>query len=594
MRENLLVTTSIEESWDENSYKIILGSWHYLKSDKEIDKNGCGYEAASQYVVDSKTKQEHYKYIGLLSNRLIQDLTTALNMVHGTSYSSRYWKILLGTWTHKILAILFNRWMSVKSVLENCNVDKTIILKIPKEEIIPEGYADFANIVGNVPEWDHMIYGEILKNWTDIHCEEKGYNFLRSKNSHKSSKGYKNIIKLMLKSISSVMNLFSSKKDGVLFSTYLPVWNKLKLQISLGQIPLYRSTPKTQYIFPNHKARKYLIIGNKSESDFEEFARKILSEQIPTCYLEGYERLKNSSKSLNWPQNPRFIFTSNAFDGNEFFKCWTAEKVDQGTPYIIGQHGGQYGIAEFTPSERYEIDICDRYLTWGWTNGIKTKPAFMFNKSRKVRHYPKGGLLLVGRVFFNNVTPWNEILEYEKYLEDQSLLASLLPINIKKRLSIRLYPGDRMADQIKNNIWNRRHPEVVVDVGERSMKNLVNNSRLIVHSYNGTGMLEHMSQNIPILIFWNEEYSVIRESAKSHFNELKKVGIFHTDPESISNKIAEIWEDVEGWWNQESVQTVRVNFCKEYANSEGNFTHIMKELLLTVQSSEGKAPVKQL
>jgi hypothetical protein len=46
---------------------------------------------------------------------------------------------------------------------------------------------------------------------------------------------------------------------------------------------------------------------------------------------------------MKWPEKPKFIFTSNCFDGDEVFKVWTALKVEQGISYFVGQHGNNFG-----------------------------------------------------------------------------------------------------------------------------------------------------------------------------------------------------------------------------------------------------------
>ena len=64
------------------------------------------------------------------------------------------------------------------------------------------------------------------------------------------------------------------------------------------------------------------------------------------------------------------IFTSNSFDTSEVFKLWTAEKVETGCPYIIGQHGNNYGAARYCPSETECVETADAFLTWGMLGTI--------------------------------------------------------------------------------------------------------------------------------------------------------------------------------------------------------------------------------
>ena len=55
-----------------------------------------------------------------------------------------------------------------------------------------------------------------------------------------------------------------------------------------------------------------------------------------------------------------------AFSADDVFKAWAGEKVEQGSPLVIGQHGGHYGVGRCSFPEDHEIAISDCYLTWGW------------------------------------------------------------------------------------------------------------------------------------------------------------------------------------------------------------------------------------
>ena len=59
------------------------------------------------------------------------------------------------------------------------------------------------------------------------------------------------------------------------------------------------------------------------------------------------------------------------------------------------------------------------------------------------------------------------------------------------------------------------------------------------------------------------------------------VGIIHLSATSAANKVNEIWNDVEGWWSQKDVQTVRSQFCEIYAKSYKNPINKLKEILLS-------------
>ena len=74
-----------------------------------------------------------------------------------------------------------------------------------------------------------------------------------------------------------------------------------------------------------------------------------------------------------------------------------------------------------------------------------------------------------------------------------------------------------------------------------------------------------MSMNIPTIMFWNQYYFEIRDSAIPYFEQLKIIGIFHETPESAARQMTKVWDDVGKWWNSKPVQDVREEFCYQYS-----------------------------
>ena len=102
------------------------------------------------------------------------------------------------------------------------------------------------------------------------------------------------------------------------------------------------------------------------------------------------------------PSSPKTIFTSNCSQ-DTIFKFWLSEKVNNGSKLIHGQHGAAYGMITEHNNFKYELSICDRYLTWGWNlSGKKnTKISqcvalpFIKNKSSKFKKHKKQNKILI-------------------------------------------------------------------------------------------------------------------------------------------------------------------------------------------------------
>ena len=88
---------------------------------------------------------------------------------------------------------------------------------------------------------------------------------------------------------------------------------------------------------------------------------------------------------------------------------------------------------------------------------------------------------------------------------------------------------------------------------------------MVVHSYDSSGILETLSNNIPTLAFWQNDLEHLREKVKPQYQSLIDAGILHLSSKSAANKINEIWNDVDNWWKQNLVQQARKSFCNSFA-----------------------------
>ena len=67
----------------------------------------------------------------------------------------------------------------------------------------------------------------------------------------------------------------------------------------------------------------------RSANKLEEIITSLLFELLPICYLEGFRNLEKLANQQPWPNDPKFIFTSNNYEADEIFKFWCATKVEK-------------------------------------------------------------------------------------------------------------------------------------------------------------------------------------------------------------------------------------------------------------------------
>ena len=246
-------------------------------------------------------------------------------------------------------------------------------------------------------EWNHQLYAAILQQFTAVPCIQRVR--MKTQDVVVPVVDWRRWIKKTLVSwYTRIAGVFTRRRDAFLLATYLPIRDEVRMYRRLGQWPqLWRSVPPVR-IAVDDSQRQWQVNG-ENRSEFETCARALIPQQIPAVYLEGYEQLTEQAAALPWPKQPKVIWTSNSYSSDEVFKAWAGEKVERGSPLVIGQHGGHYGVGRWSFAEDHEIAISDSYLSWGWTEATQPKVESVGQLSSKqplrIRHAEQPGALLV-------------------------------------------------------------------------------------------------------------------------------------------------------------------------------------------------------
>jgi putative transferase (TIGR04331 family) len=130
--------------------------------------------------------------------------------------------------------------------------------------------------------------------------------------------------------------------------------------------------------------------------------------------------------------------------------------------------------------------------------------------------------------------------------------------------------------------WHERFPNIQVDVGLNKITNLMQEARLVVLTYNQTGMLESLASGIPTILFCDLKVTPLCEMAIPYYAELKGVGIFHDTPESAALHVNMVWSDVDAWWCRVDVQDAVTHFTNEYCRRSKNILDGIENVLRDV------------
>ena len=207
--------------------------------------------------------------------------------------------------------------------------------------------------------------------------------------THLIKKEKKKFYKIFLKKIlnkSENFLYFFYKKNRVFFKdSYLTRFDEIKMNLLLKQFPMfffYNSYAPNSF---DKNLRYKIILEKKTDDNIENLIRCLLPNMIPTSYLENYIFIKENTYKLKWPLKPKVIITANAYEFDEIFKFWSAEKIEEGSKYFIFQHGSLHGN-HIRSEQTNEYQVCDKFFYWGSKfKNDKSINAFNFKLTDNVK-----------------------------------------------------------------------------------------------------------------------------------------------------------------------------------------------------------------
>jgi putative transferase (TIGR04331 family) len=599
----VLITTALEDSWVFDAPVLFLGEWCKMYGRQHVWKN-MDAKVVSFHWNDRIKLEDDYEYLCGLYERVLRRLANQLNEIHGVDHSLRYWRILIGPWLAYFIHILFDRWESIQRAVSSYSVTETTILTGQKESKTPDSMEHFFSELMVSHEWNHAIYAFIIEKFTAVRCVNK-INSRSPDSAPEGNSGRKEVsLKRKIFTVYSEFAARFSKNDKLfLIATYLSAFDELKLHLRFQQAPHLWATIPPVACAVDRKKRNW-VCDLPEQSAFEKCLAALIPMQIPATYLEGYKRLIDQTQNLPWPQSPRLIFTSNVLWHDTISMAYSASQIEKGAKLLYGQHGG-FGLLKFQWAEKHEREIADRYLTWGWSdegsaNIVPVGILKSINKYKKSEGAEKNRLLLVRGLWPPYTFRLDSGVGLPQLLADIDRcikFAGFLPESIRNNsLIVRLYPLSNAFSSMERKVdrssedyycedirWRNSMPEVQLNDGSDPIEKLVVLSRLVIYTYNGgTGYLEFMAANVPVIAFWDMKASPVRDSAVSFFDDLKRVGIFHETSESAAAHVNKIWDDVEGWWRSTEVVEVLRRFKANYCHQPNNILDCVETVLRDV------------
>ena len=239
MKEIIATPIFFSEGKGEKN-KIYLGEWcipYQVNSSNKGTKNILEYN----WKTSSDFENQH-DYIFDLKNKILPLLSSELNNIHKTKISIKGWNLIIGWWLNCFLSTTLDRYLTLKQ-LKNNEDYVFYIADLPKEEIVPIDTTESFLQFQDSDLWNHIFFGELIKNFENIKIKKFPYKKLNEKKILKKNSNFihkfKNIFKLLLKKFLKKfleINFTNSANIYFFINPNMPLIRILRIKFRLKRI----------------------------------------------------------------------------------------------------------------------------------------------------------------------------------------------------------------------------------------------------------------------------------------------------------------------------------------------------------------------
>jgi putative transferase (TIGR04331 family) len=580
-----LATTADSSLWDIRKPIVFLGEWcrRYAEPSSDEVAGVC----AEYPFADPAKVQEAFYTVDLVYEHVLPVVANALNGVHGTAYSLRYWRIVAGPWLQKYLAVVYERYICIRQALDRYPGISTVGLS-REAFVTPQDTIEFAYLVRS-ESYNLQLYTGILEALSfEFARQIQKPPFERVDQQLKSSRARDYLTRVMTAALRRLAS------NLVLYSAYFPKQERLPLIFGTDWKVVPIPTCPVRSTFVQRDSGKRAALQNLvfGEGEFEQVVATMLANDMPISLIEGFSENRCKADAY-FPKRPKAIFSANAWYFDEPFKYWAAEAADRGVLLLGTPHGGNYGGMAMMPSENHEVSIVDYYYSWGWSREevhaqVKPMPA---SKLMGIKEC-KSSNALEGILWATTAAP-RYLVEFpytptffSEYLAWQKRFVLKLNADTIEAISLRPHFEDcgwnivrRLTDvapTLKVENWT-------VPFSER-----LKVCRLYVCDHYSTTFAEALAANKPTILFWNPHANALRTEAAPAFNSLLEQGVLFYSPEAAAIAVNTIYPDVEGWWNEPARQKAVRDFCRQYARTAPDSTKQWSDELVRIITISGR------
>ena len=588
-----LATTANDRFWRKDKKVIFLGEWClHPKLQNEID---CmDHELMSSPWDDRQAYYAAAKFADHTYENLLRKLSLFLNEVHGVNFDLRYWRTLVGTWLAHYVHSFYDRYFHIQEALRRYGSFETIGL--PKNTHIRPTDSTEQTLFLWDDNYNLLLYSEIFQ-YLGIPYEEQAllpqelhamtHDLLKERQVYftRSVKGLLRYLRYQFQK--NLYRLSDTDKQLTIYRSFLSTQDVMRLVFKSHFRVRVVDFPPTRYLLDGEPEQdlpqRHAFLKIPGESSFESFLIHLLPKYFPVLYLERYKQARQKALG-QLSRLPRNLFTGLGFWSNECCKFIAGEITSKGGKISAAQHGGGYGMACLHPYEEHDKKVLDRYYVWGWADHgeerLKNLPSPKLAKFLKPKHGKiKKSLYQITLITSNSfryLIRFDNLGKNRNYHIWRERFIASLGVELQRMLLVRLHSSD-LGLGLKQQL-SKKFKGIHFDNGI-PMLQCLQLTRLAVIDHSTTSLLEVLTYNIPMIVFWNPRLCEVRPEAEPYTQLLRDAGILLDSPEEAAHQVQSVFSHADEWWAQEKIQEVRKKFAARFAYTEsGWLDHWVKEL----------------
>ena len=566
---------------NKSKKKAYLGLWtkNYLNK-REIKKSiFIKYQSYENY----REQEIKFKYLNKLSKKILNKLSKKIDYFYNVNWNSKSWNYLLAPWVESYVAVVYDRIQMAKALKKNSLIDREEIYNYGKKSsLFSNDYKQFSSNVSQT-EWNKKLVSKIYYLLNHKQSLSKLNIFSKKKNNIYKIHRIKNILFFFKNFFFKIFERLFCKNNKYLFYlfSYGNIFSFIYLNLKLKQFPFfYAYSFFNEYVEsypPNVEIRKKFYI-NLNQSNYEEkIICKLLTEAIPTIFLEGLKKQIQLSENSFLPKNRKLIITKSVLKDN-LFRFWTANNISKGSKLILIQHGSGYEYKRCFQNTEYETEVSHKFLSWGWKNKKNTIPlGNIFASKKKNFKIQKNRNLLIILGLRHIFKLQNSLFSHNDIIKQNNDISYLLSnINYKNfdKVSLKDHPTSLKKKSLK--IFNDKNHNITYEKINKNLNELYEKYSLVITTYDSTEFFNLISRDKPCLQILPKK--LIKKKYIKDFNQMYDCGILHNDAISLIKKLNKIYTDPYKWWSNNEIVEKRNNFCKYFSKFDFNSSEVINTL----------------